>query len=201
MNKLGFLGLFVCLVGCGGESMSDASSGGAAGSAGSAGSAGTGGSGGSGGSGGAGATAGTGGSGATGGSAGAAPECVPQEQPPFEEPTCEDLWVMQVSEPKIDGVVAPGSSAGVVVRLQEVAGLGFGYYPGVSFESDHPGVSVQHDDWYYAIFACASYEASGTITVASDVPSGTEVTITARVAMLNQECPEAHSIEIPIVVQ
>jgi hypothetical protein len=74
-------------------------------------------------------------------------------------------------------------------------------YPGVAFESDHPGVSVKENDWYYAIFACQTHTASATLVVSGDVAPGTQVTLTARVAMINQECPDAYAIEIPLTIQ
>jgi hypothetical protein len=71
----------------------------------------------------------------------------------------------------------------------------------VAFSSDHPGVSVKEDTWYYAIFACQTHPTFATGVVASDVAPGTVVTITARVAMLGNVCAEANAIEIPISIQ
>lgn len=56
------------------------------------------------------------------------------------------------------------------------------------------------NDWFYAILPCQTDLVSAQITVASDVAPGTVVTITARAAMLDHECPDAPSIVIPITV-
>lgn len=209
--------LALMLAACGGESISDTSAGAtggnggtvaAGGNGGSGAISGNGGSGSNGGSGGAGGSAGSAGSGGaqggSGGTAGAA--CVPREPPP--EPSadgCEDLHVLTVSDPTLedasgDGALSPGETATLQVNLNEVAGLGFNMYPGVAFESDHEGVNIHENDWYYAIFACQTHPASATIEVSPEVAPGTQVTLTARVAMLGQECPDTYAIEIPLTV-
>ena len=208
--------LALTLAACGGESISDPAaasggSGGASGSAGSGGAVSPGGSGGAvspGGSGGGGSGGsgggGSGGSSGASGSAGSA-SCVPEPGPNPMEYTCETLSVLTVSDPFVeddngDGALSAGEGGTLHVRLNEVAGVGFGMYPGVSFESDAPGVSVQEDDWYYAISPCDSYDAAATLEVSPGVSPGTVVTITARVAMVNTECPNAYAIEIPLTI-
>jgi len=121
-------------------------------------------------------------------------------------PTCEDLSVLAISSPQVidedgDGVVSAGEGATIQVSLDEIAGEGFSMYPGVTFESDDPGVVLTGGDWFYAIFACDSYVTAIHAEVASDVPAGTVVNITARAAMLNQECPAAPSVKIPLTIQ
>jgi hypothetical protein len=211
MKTSASLFLVFSLAACGGESISDhdpqitpgsggGTAGGAPGSSGSGGSAGTAS---------AGAPGGGGSAGNGGGSAGSDPgECVPQDAvmwPPLDA-QCEHLWVLGVSNPKLidqsgDGVVSPGESVQIHVDLNEIGGLGFNMYPGVEFTSDHPGVSVSHNDWYYAIFACQTHPTSATAVISSDVPAGTQVTVTARAAMLNEVCPDAHSIKITLTIQ
>jgi hypothetical protein len=101
------------------------------------------------------------------------------------EATCEDLWVLDVSNPTVsdqsgDGVISPGETLDVRVDLNEIAGYGWNMYPGVDFKSDQPGVSVKWNDWYYAIAACE--RIAGATAVISTTFHGTQVTITARVA-------------------
>jgi hypothetical protein len=206
MKTFGSLLLALSMAACGGEAISgaDPETTPAAGGSGAIG--GTGATGG--------ATAGTGaatgstGGASSGGSAGAGAACVPQENvswPPLE-PACEHLWVLDVSNPTLtdpdgDGVVSPGDTIMIHVDLAEVAGYGWNMYPGVEFTSDHPGVSVTWNDWYYAIFACQTHAAGATVIVGNDVAPGSHVTITARVAMLGSECPSANAIQIPLTIQ
>jgi hypothetical protein len=215
MKILGSMLSILFLAACGGEAVSGSGheptpgAGGGFATGGSAG--GTSSTGGAGSAGSAGATS-SGGASGTPGSAGAAgtgaAECVPQEDvswPPLEA-ACEHLWVLDVSNPIVidqngDGVVSPGETAEIRVELSEVAGYGWNMYPGVDFTSDHPGVSVKWYDWYYAIFACQTHPAGANVVVAKDVAPGTQVTITARVAMLGAECPLARSIQIPLTIQ
>lgn len=209
--------LALSLAACGGEAISDSEPQSAAGAGGGAGTGGTGAAGGSAGSNSTGGSTavggsggGTAGAGAVGGASGAGgTECVPQPEvqwPPLGQSECEHLWVLDVSNPTLsdasgDGAVSPGETVLIHVDLDETAGIGHSMYPGVQFTSDHPGVKVTYNDWYYAIFACQTHPASGTVEVASDVAPGTVVTITARVASLNTECPDANSIEIPITIE
>jgi hypothetical protein len=149
-----------------------------------------------------------GGSAVTGGGsagAGGGGECVPQPEGTggFMEPTCQDLGLLTVTDPTVtddggDGLVEAGEGATLQVNLNEVAGVGFLWYPGVIFESDNPGVTLSGQDWLYAILACQTQPLTGHATF--DVPAGTTVTITARVAMLNQDCPDAAAIEFPVSV-
>jgi hypothetical protein len=157
------------------------------------------------------ATGGAGGnvsSGGSGGSAGAPTRaCVPEEDPPPQvEWTCEDLVVLTVSDPVVvdesgDGSVSPGENVVIQTKLNEVAGIGFSMYPGVYFESDNPEVTVNYVDWYYAIAGCQTLDANATASFGASLAPGTMVTITARVGMLNTDCPDAYAIEIPIQIQ
>lgn len=149
---------------------------------------------------------GEGGGGADAGGGGSATiVCVPQPDGAggFTQPTCADLGGLVVAAPFVtdadgDGVVSSGESALIEASLSEVAGVGFSWYPGVLFQSDDPAVEIEGQDWYYAIFACQTHPVKAQATF--NVPSGTKVTITARVSMLNHDCPEAYAIDIPITV-
>ncbi|MEZ4222113.1 MAG: hypothetical protein R3B13_14355 [Polyangiaceae bacterium] len=213
MQKTLLVGMVLSvLAGCGGQAMDDgaagAGSGGAAGG-GSAGAAGLGATGGSagaaGGAGGGSAGVGAGGVSSSGGGGG---ECVPKGEGwgHTVEPTCAELDVMAVSSTQLsddsgDGSVAPGESFHWDVVLAEVAGEGFGLYPGVKFESDNPAVTIAEDTWFYGIFACDSYATGGSGKVGANVAPGTVVKLTARVAMLNQDCSAAPSTSLEFVVK
>ena len=134
--------------------------------------------------------------------------CVPQDPPPSpEQPTCQDLDRLVLANPSIsddtdgDGLIEPGETASVTVVMQDTSGLGFNWYPGVEFATKNPMVGVQADTWYYAILPCGEMPATATIKVAPDTAPGTIVTIRAQIAMLNQKCPDAFTIEIPVKVQ
>lgn len=142
------------------------------------------------------------GSGGAGGST-----CVPQPEGAggFMQPTCADLAVLAVSHPVLtdadgDGQVEVGETAVLQINLDEIAGVGFNFYPGVNFTTTTAGVTVNHNDWLYAILACQNVPVSAQIAIGSDVAPGTVVTITARVAMLNNDCPDTYAVEIPITV-
>ena len=220
---------FLLAVGCGGSSNGDGSGGtagvgGNAGSAGSAGSTATGGSSATGGSTATGGSSATGGSAATGGSesggtggaiggsggaagagtggTGGAAECVEQMgSGGFTQPECSDLDRLVVQNPRLDpsGGITPGSKATFRVDLTDVSGYGFDYYPGVDFESDTQGVTVT-DEQFFAVLPCGTNETLSNVEIDSTVPSGTEVTITATVMMLNQQCSGTDSVSYKFTV-
>ncbi len=107
----------------------------------------------------------------------------------------------QIIESDGDGVVSPGETVAVQVSLDEVAGTGMSYYPGVVFTSDDPGVTFDNNGWLYAILPCTSMQVSSGATIAENVKSGAVIQVTAHVAMLNQECNDTYSITFPIEVK
>ena len=143
-----------------------------------------------------------------GGAGGGPSACVPNPKAPgdFQEPTCADLAVLAVSHPVLiddadgDGQLEVGETGSLQMNLDEIAGVGFNYYPGVIFETAAAGVTMSSTGWFYAILACQSNPVIASIAVGSDVAPGTVVTITARVAMLNHDCPGAYAVEVPITV-
>jgi hypothetical protein len=142
-----------------------------------------------------------------GGAGGGSSACVPDPKATgdFHEPTCADLAVLAVSHPVLDdadgdGQLEVGETGSLKMNLDEIAGVGFNYYPGVIFETAAAGVTVSSNGWFYAIFACQSNPMIASIAVGGDVAPGTVVTITARVAMLNHDCPDAYAVEVPITV-
>ena len=120
--------------------------------------------------------------------------------------TCEDLAALVVEAPMVtddsgDGRVSPGEGADIAVLLRETAGLDFMWYPGVTFVVDDPRVSVGGEDWRYGMVACSAEEFHARLGVPADVPLGAVVTITARAAMLPDECPDANTLGIPVTIR
>jgi hypothetical protein len=119
---------------------------------------------------------------------------------------CADLDVLAVSDPVIvdqsgDGKLSPGEGASLSVTLNEVAGIGLSWYPGVKFVSDDADVTIKETDWYYAIAACKSYEVLATIQVAPNAKPGSIVRLTAQAAMINVDCPRAPALVIPVMIE
>lgn len=224
-------GLLLLVVACGGSSNGDNAALGTAGVGGTAGASASGGSGNSGGSaamgGAAGSTGGAAGSAAagtagstggaaaggaaTGGAAGAGSggvggetgECVEQTgSGGFTQPECGDLERLVVRNPRLDppGGIASGSKGTFRVDLTDVSGYGFNFYPGVDFETDTPGVTV-NDEQFFAVLPCGTNETSSNVEVDASVPAGTEVTITATVMMLNEQCTGTDSVSYKFTVQ
>ena len=138
---------------------------------------------------------------------GGAAECVPKPEGTGDsgEPTCEDLARLALSHPVLedadgDGQLSAGETGYLRVNLDEIAGVGFWWYPGVIFETAAAGVSVSSNNWLYGMVACQSSPMRASITVGDNVAPGTVVTITASVAMLHHVCPDAYAIEVPITV-
>ena len=190
---------------CGGSSTSDGSAGagGSAGfSQGTGGSGNTGGTAGTGGSAGMGGTAGAAGAAGSAGAAGAGGTCVPNpDPPPFAQPTCADLDHLTVTNAYVESDLAPGTQVLLHVTLNEVIGEAFNYYPGVVVESDDPGVTASDGNWLFAILACQSTDVPIQLTVAKSLTPGTVVTLTAKVAMLNQDCPGTDSTKLTLTVK
>ena len=120
--------------------------------------------------------------------------------------TCEDLAALVVEAPVVtddsgDGRVSPGEGADIRVVLRETAGLDFMWYPGVAFSSDDPRVTVGSADWRYGMSACSAEEFHTRLSVPVGIPAGSVVTVTARAAMLPDECPAANSLDIPVTIR
>ncbi|MDI1483476.1 hypothetical protein [Polyangium sp. y55x31] len=159
------------------------------------------GSGGSGGSGGGGSGGGgNGGGGGIGGSGGGM--CVPgSDEPSPVQPSCADIAGIELREVTMkDGVLEAGGSTVMSMNLVETTGKGFFGYPGVVFSSPDPGVEVSEPFWLYGISACDSVPVEGYVNIASDVTPGTIVTVVAQVGILNENCPNAYKVPVPIEV-
>jgi hypothetical protein len=211
MKHTCLLGLFILLApGCGGQSLSDADPGGTAGVAGAAGNGAATGSGGfgAGGSSGSGGGAGIGSAGAVG-SGGVPSTCVQDEDWTFQQPTCDDLAPLALTDflatDSGDGMFKAGEPIQISVNLNETSGTAFSYYPGVTFRANHPSVffgkqSEEHY-WLYAIEGCGTTPLSTTARILGDIAPGTKVELTAQVGMLNQECANGNVAKLTFVVQ
>jgi hypothetical protein len=157
-------------------------------------------------------TTGSGGgaTGGGGGGSGGAPvtECTPQAEGsggvPLQ-PTCADLAVMTVTSPVFvdsggDGQLGPGETGVLTVKLNEVAGKGFNWYPGVTFTSDTISMEATGEAQFYAILPCQSVEANAQLSLLTKIGLGAVAHVKAQVSMLGMDCPEAPSIDIPIPV-
>ncbi len=149
-----------------------------------------------------------GGSAGTTSDAGSAVTCIPSAggSGGFVQPTCDDLSNLAVTDPQVvddsgDGVVSAGEDATIHVVMRELGGEDFMFYPGVLFEADHASVDIGAEDWRYGIFACGADELTTHAHFGQDIAPGTVIQITARVAMLNSDCPDAPSVTIEVPVQ
>jgi hypothetical protein len=123
-----------------------------------------------------------------------------------EPDMCAGLSVLAIARPTIvddsgDGTISPGEGASLLVSVQEIAGKGFAWYPGVTFTADRPDVEVMFDDWRYAILPCTEESFSAVAKFSASIPRGTPVHFVARLASLNRDCPDAPSSTLDVVVQ
>ena len=100
-----------------------------------------------------------------------------------------------------DGSVSPGEGVMFNVVLRETSGHEFMWYSGVTFTVDNPEVEMGAPDWLYGIFACDSSNLGVHAKVGAGVAEGTVLHVTAHVAMLNTECPDANSVTFPVEVK
>jgi hypothetical protein len=123
------------------------------------------------------------------------------------QPTCADLDRIVLVDPVIaadsdgDGLVEPGETATITVTMRDISGYGFNWYPGVIFTSDSPSVGVSADTWYYAILPCGELAATATVKVDPAMVPGKTALIRASVNMLNGDCTDTFTVEIPLAVQ
>lgn len=156
-------------------------------------------------------TSGSSSSGSSSSSSGGVPAtCEPQAQGSGGaslQPICSDLAVMNVSDPVFvddggDGSLSAGESGTITVKLNEIAGMGFNFYPSVTFTSDELTIEDTGSAQFYAILPCSSMDATARVSFLKK-PSTTPSTATvkAQVSALGLDCPAAPSISIPISVQ
>lgn len=93
-----------------------------------------------------------------------------------------------------DGAWSPGEAAVVEVLLTNTGSEDFMHYPGVLLSVDNEAVALEVDDWYlYGLEAGASQPATFNVLAAGTLETGTTITFTAIVDVLNceeDECPE-----------
>lgn len=148
-----------------------------------------------------GTSAGTGGSGQI-----SPPPCfVDPKMMEVTNPSCADLSAFTLADPKVeddsgDGLVSAGEGATISVVIRENSGKGFMAYPGAKFSTDHGGASIAPDTWLFGIAGCETAVLSAYATFSNDITKGTVVNVTAKVAMLNGDCPDTSSLVIPIEV-
>lgn len=148
------------------------------------------------------------GTGSSSTSSGAPMECVINDQDPQPtQPTCADLDRLILVDPVIsddtdgDGLIEPGESATITVTMKEISGLGFNWYPGVIFTSSDSAVGAKEDTWFYAMLPCGEMPVTGTIKVDANVAPGKTAVVRASVNMINGDCTDTFTLEIPVKVQ
>jgi hypothetical protein len=137
----------------------------------------------------------------SGGTAGA--PCVPRDIVYYPD-TCADLSRLRVADPSIvddggDGIVSPGEGFTVEVWLEDVSGYGYFMYPYVAFMGQS-GLFVGDPQYFYAVPQCDAMPASTHVDVSPYLNPGMTLYLTAQVAALNTECPDAPSISIAVVL-
>jgi hypothetical protein len=136
-------------------------------------------------------------------------ECTPRDDPNGwrEGDGCSELGRLAITEFAVLGggsEVSPGAELTVRFSMSDVSGYGFDAYPGMLLRTDSPHVVFPaglDGGWNYALLACDSYSSNLVGRVSADAPRGTLVRVTASVASLNQDCPDAPSAVLELRVR
>jgi hypothetical protein len=141
-----------------------------------------------------------------GGEGGAGGEaCTPLEDPVTVD-GCKELERLRISKMWFDnlgpdGTLNVGEMFYVNAALQDASGYGFSAYPFVHFEVTPEGVSVsQSGASAFALLSCQMLLDRAALILGETIGPGTEIVVTARAAALNQDCPDAPSGELRVVV-
>ena len=148
----------------------------------------------------------------SGGNGGTAPrldECV-VVYPNLELTVCETLeGYVSVHDAVVvdtngDGRASPGERLRLSVTFSEVSGLSYVPYPGVDFQTLDSGITLDPAGFQgpvsYALGACESIGGVVDATLSPSLEPGSLVRVVARAASLNQDCPNAAELVIPITV-
>jgi hypothetical protein len=143
---------------------------------------------------------------ATGGAP--AKECAPRDDPNELSvgDGCAELGRLAISELSLVGgadAVTPGATVALRFSMSDVSGYGFNAYPGMLLHTDSRHLVFENaadGGWHYALLACDTYSSDYVGHVSADAPRGSVVRVTARVAALNQDCPDAPAavLELPV---
>ena len=128
------------------------------------------------------------------------------------EPTdCERLHrYASVHDPVIsdangDRHPSPGERITISVTLSEITGETAIPYPGIDFRALDAGITLDRSGFdgasTYSLQPCESIDGSVAATLSSDLAPGSVVHVTARAATLNQDCPNATTLTIPITIE
>jgi hypothetical protein len=148
----------------------------------------------------------------SGGNGGTAPrldECI-VFYPDLELTACETLeGYVSVHDAVVvdtngDGRASPGERLRISVTFSEVSGLSGVAYPGVDFQTLGSGITLDPAGFNgpvsYWLGACESIGGVVDAILSPSLESGSLVHVVARAASLNQDCPNAAELVIPIVV-
>lgn len=118
---------------------------------------------------------------------------------------CDHLAQLVLSDPfatpQADAWFA-GTSITVGATMTNPLPYGFNWYPGIRVSADHDGVtSAAPENNFFALLEDSSEQISVVFDAADDVPPDTVVTFTIEVFALNQDCPDADTIEVQATVK
>lgn len=136
-------------------------------------------------------------------------ECVVY-YPDLEQKQCETLeGYVSVHDAVVvdsngDGRASPGERLRISVTFSEVSGMGYVAYPGVDFQTLDPGITLDRAGFdgpgSYWLGGCESISGVVDATLSPTLEPGSLVHVVARAASLNQDCPNAAELVIPITV-
>jgi hypothetical protein len=110
-----------------------------------------------------------------------------------------------ISDANGDGHASPGERITISVTLSEVTGETFIPYPGIDFQALDSGITLDRSGFdgasVYSLQPCESIGGSVAATLSGALTPGSVVHVTAQAATLNQDCPSAIKLTIPIAIE
>ena len=109
-----------------------------------------------------------------------------------------------VSDANGDGRASPGERITISVTLSEVTGETFLSYPGIDFQALDAGITLDRSGFgasIYSLQPCESIGDSVGATLSGALTAGSVVHVSAQAATLNQDCPNATKLTIPIAIE
>lgn len=143
-------------------------------------------------------------------SSGGSQECL-VVYPSLELTDCERLGRYasvhdaMISDANGDGRASPGERITISVTLSEVTGETFISYPGIDFRALDADITLDRSGFDgpsgYSLLPCESVGGSVAATLSGTLTPGSVVLVTAQAATLNQDCPNATKLTIPIAIE
>jgi len=134
--------------------------------------------------------------------------CVPLENSPsFKNNDCHQLDTLVLENPKVidangDGIVSPGETLTITMDWRETKGITANNYPQATIfleDAAHTGIGGYSA---YAVLACQTLLATGTMVVPQDAPLGTVYKVKGQSTLLSSAvtCTDAPSLEFSFAV-